>query len=302
MRFGMMVGEGSGSAPDITALCERGQLAEAAGLDTAWIANIQLDAMTGAAALASSTDRIEIGTAVVPTFTRHPVAMLQQAASTQLVCDGRFTLGVGLAHKFMVEDMWGLSYDKPAKHMRSYLEVLAPGLNGEPVNCQNDLYSVNLMVAPPVEKPIPLLIAALGPAMLRIAGELAGGTITWATGVRTLGDHIAPAISRAAESADKESPRIVAGLPVLLTANVEAARKMAAEIFAVYAQVPSYRAMLDREGAKGLEDVAIIGNEQTVKERVNSLSMAGVTDLCIFPFETEVGEIERTIRFLAETV
>lgn len=100
----------------------------------------------------------------------------------------------------MVEDMWGLSYDKPAKHMRSYLEVLVPGLKGEPVNCQNDLYSVNLMVAPPVENPIPLLIAALGPAMLRIAGELAGGTITWATGVRTLGDHIARRISRAAES------------------------------------------------------------------------------------------------------
>ena len=167
MRIGMMVGEGSGATPDITGLCERGRLAEAAGLDTAWIANIQLDAMTGAAALASSTDRIEIGTAVVPTFTRHPVAMLQQAASTQLVCDGRFTLGVGLAHKFMVEDMWGLSYDKPAKHMRSYLEVLAPGLKGEPVN---------------------------------------------------------------------------------------------------------------------------------------SLSMAGVTDLCVFPFETEVGEIERTVRFLAGTV
>ena len=108
MRIGMMVGEGSGAAPELTGLVERGKEAEAAGLDSAWIANIQLDGMTAAAVLGVATSHIEIGTAVMPTYTRHPAAMAQQAGSTQLACDGRFTLGIGLAHKFMVENAWGI--------------------------------------------------------------------------------------------------------------------------------------------------------------------------------------------------
>ena len=296
MRIGMMVGEGSGAAPDIAALVERGKAAEAAGMHTAWIANIELDAMTASTALGAATTTIEIGTAVVPTYTRHPTAMARQAGSTQQVCAGRFTLGIGLAHRFMVEKAWGLSYDRPARHMREYLEIIGPLLRGEPVEHRGDLYQVNLQ-APPGD-PTEILVAALGPVMLRLAGELAGGTITWATGIRTLSEHIVPGLSEGAARGGRGAPRVVAGFPVVVTNEPDQARALAAKIFAGYAQIPSYRAMLDREGAQGLEDLAILGDENLVRSELSRLESAGVTDLCAFPFEAEPGDAARTVEFL----
>jgi len=298
MRIGMMVGEGSGAAPDLAALLQRGLAAEVDGMDTAWIANIGLDALTAAAVLGNATQRIEIGTAVVPIYTRHPAAMIQQTASTQQACSGRFTLGIGLAHQFMVEQMWGLSYAKPARAMRDYLQVLGPQLQGQPLQRDEDPFPVRLE-PPACEHATSVLVAALGPAMLRLTGELADGTITWATGIRTLEQHIVPRIGEAARLAGKPDPRIVAGVPVVLTQKVDEARAAAAQAFKVYAQIPSYRAMLDREGANGVEDLAIIGDEQTVRAEIERLESVGVTDLCAFPFEVEAGEATRTRQFLA---
>lgn len=296
MRIGMMVGEGSGAAPEISGVIERGKAAEAAGLQSAWIANIEIDAMTASAALGAATSSIEIGTAVVPTYTRHPTAMARQAGSTQQVCEGRFTLGIGLAHRFMVENAWGLSYDKPARHMREYLQIVEPLLRGEAVKHEGELFQVNLQ-APPCA-PTDVLIAALGPVMLRLAGELAGGTITWATGLKTLEDHIVPGLADGASRAGRSQARVVAGFPVVVTAKPDEARALAAQIFAGYAQIPSYRAMLDREGASGLEDLAIIGDENLVRSELHRLESAGVTDLCAFPFESEAGDAARTVEFL----
>lgn len=297
MRIGMMVGEGSGAAPELAGLVERGQAAEAAGLDSAWIANIALDGMTAAAVLGASTSKIEIGTAVMPTYTRHPAAMVQQAASTQLACDGRFTLGIGLAHKFMVENAWGMSYAKPAKHMREYLEILTPLLRGQAVQHEKDQYQVNLQ-PPPSKADTSVLVAALGPVMLRLTGELADGTITWATGLNTLTDHIVPGLAAGAARAGRATPRVVAGFPVMVTNQPDQARALAAKVFSVYAKIPSYRAMLDREGAKGVEDLAIVGDENLVRSQIARLESAGVTDLCAFPFEVEAGDAKRTTEFL----
>ena len=298
MRMGIMVGEGSGAAPELEGLVERGQAAEELGFDSAWIANIALDGMTAAAVLGANTSRIEIGTAVMPTYTRHPVAMGQQAASTQLACDGRFTLGIGLAHKFMVESAWGLSYDKPASHMRAYLEVLMPLMRRQAVQHENEHYRVNLQ-PPPASADTSVLVAALGPAMLKLTGELADGTITWATGPRTLADHIVPRLNTAASAAGRKTPRVIAGFPVLLTDKVDEARELAAKTFAMYAQVPSYRAMLDREGVKGLGDLAIVGDENEIASQVKRLESLGVTDLCLFPYELDAGGAQRTASFLA---
>ena len=298
MRVGLMVGEGSGAAPELQGLIERGRLAERSGLDTAWIANIALDAMTASAALGAMTSRIEIGTAVVPTFTRHPVAMAQQATSTQMACSGRFSLGIGLAHKFMVEDMWGLSYEKPAQQMRVYLEILQPLMQGEAVTHKNEQFDVKL-TAMPKGTETSLLIAALGPMMLKLAGQLTAGTITWATGFETLENHTIPSITLAAEQAGRPSPRIVAGFPVLLTKNKREAFDLVTKVFAVYAGVPSYRAMLDREGAGGIEDIALIGDEAELAPQVDRLESIGVTDLLVMPFETVPGEVERTVEYLA---
>ena len=299
MKVGLMVGEGSGAAPELKGLVERGQMAEHFGFDTAWIANIALDGMTAAAALGGATSQIEIGTAVVPTFTRHPVAMAQQSASTQMACEGRFTLGIGLAHKFMVEDMWGLSYDKPAQQMRAYLEILEPALRGVAITHQNENYDVKLM-AMPDGTDTSVLVAALGPLMLKIAGRLSGGTITMATGLKTLETHIVPTITAGAEEAGRPPPRIVAGFPVLLTANKAEAHDLIAKVFEVYAGVPSYRAMLDREGVSGVEDVALVGEEVELNAQLERLESIGVTDLLVMPVETAPGEMERTIEFLAQ--
>lgn len=297
MKVGLMVGEGSGAAPELKGLIERGQMAEKLGLDTAWIANIGLDAMTASAALGGVTEKIEIGTAVVPIPTRHPVALVQQAASTQLACEGRFTLGIGLAHKFIVEGMWGLSYDKPAEQMRTCLEILEPALRGEKVSLQNERYTVNQITVPEGGN-TPVLIAALGPVMLKLAGRLSGGTITWATGIKTLEDHIVPVMNASADAAGRETPRVVAGFPVVLTKNKDKAREISAEIFAMYAKIPSYRAMLDREGVDGIGELALAGDEAELRAEIERLEAVGVTDLCTFPLETEAGEAERTVKFL----
>ncbi len=297
MRMGAMVGEGSGAAPELAGLIERGRAAEAAGLKSAWIANIALDGMTAATALGTATSSIEIGTAVMPTFTRHPAAMAQQAASTQLACGGRFTLGVGLAHRFMVEDRWGMSYAKPARHMRAYLEIIGPLLHGQSVDHASDLYQVKgapLAGAPDTS----VLVAALGPVMLRLTGELADGTITWATGLKTLTDHIVPGLLAGANAAGRPTPRVVAGFPIMLTNKPDDARARAAKIFAGYRDIPSYRAMLDREGAGGVEDLAIVGDENMLRSELSRLESAGVTDFCAFPFDVDDGDAARTLAFL----
>lgn len=297
MKFGLMVGEGSGAAPELKGLIERGKQAENLGLDTAWIAHIGLDAMTASTALGTATDSIEIGTAVVPIPTRHPVAIAQQAASTQLACEGRFTLGIGLAHKFIVEGLWGLSYDKPAEQMRTCLEIIAPALRGEKVTLQNERYSVN-QIALAEGSETSVLIAALGPMMLKLAGQMSGGTITWATGLKTLENHIVPTINDSAADAGQDAPRVVAGFPVVLTGNKERAREISAEIFAVYARIPSYRAMLDREGVDGIGELALVGDETELADEISRLESVGVTDLLVFPLETEAGESQRTVEFL----
>ena len=292
MKYGLMVGEGSGTAPDLNPLVARAKLAEESGVDTAWCANVSLDAITSAAVVGAATSRIEVGTAVTPMPVRHPVVMQQQAETAQLACHGRFTLGIGLAHRFLVERGWGLSYDRPAAQMKADLEALVPVLAGEKVACENDYFNVKLQpnsLAPKTE----VLVAALGPMMLKLAGELSAGTITWATGPKAIADHIVPTISLT-----HATPRVVAGFPVALTSNIEEAREKAASLFAMYTQLPSYKAMLDREGIEGVQDLAIIGDEKAIKDQIDGLEEIGVTDFCGFLFETEVGEIDRTIRFL----
>ena len=256
------------------------QRAEADGFASAWFSNIfGLDAMTVCAVAGAATERIEVGTFVVPTYPRHPFAMAQQASSTNDAAGGRLALGIGLSHQVVIEGMLGLSFDQPARHMREYLDVLLPLLRDGAVNHQGEVYRVggqlerNGAPAPPS-----VLVAALGPKMLELTGARADGTATWTTGVRTLGDHIVPTIVAAAEKAGRPAPRIVAGLPVCVTADPDGARERAAKQFAVYGTLPSYRAMLDREGAATPGEIALVGDEEAVAAQVHQLADAGVTD------------------------
>ncbi len=223
MRIGIMHGA-DGSNGDLDALIKAAQRVESKGFSTMWMPNIfSWDAITALALVARETQRIELGTAVVPSYPRHPMAIAQQALTASAASGGRFTLGIGLSHKIVIEDMYGLSYEKPARHMREYLEVLTPLLRGEPVKFQGEQYRVAGGIAVPGAKPVPLVVAALGPVMLGHTGRLTDGTITWMTGPKTLEDHIVPGLSKAAEKAGRGAPRIVAGLPIALTNDPDAA-------------------------------------------------------------------------------
>lgn len=297
MRIGIMTGA-SGPGDTIDKLVARGQDVERRGFHTLWMANIfSLDAILTLAIVGRETKRIELGTAVVPTYPRHPYAMAQQALSANQAAGGRFLLGIGLSHRIVIEDLFGMSYEKPARHMREYLEVLRPLLRGEPVKFQGELYRVSapLGIGAP---PPPVMVAAMGDAMLRLTGELADGTVLWMTGAKTVETHAAPKLNAAASAAGRPRPRIAAGIPIALTNDPDGARRWAAENLVVYGQMPSYRAMLDKEGLEGPADLALVGDERTLDAGLARLANAGVTDLIASILPADPGADARTLDYL----
>jgi F420-dependent oxidoreductase-like protein len=168
--------------------------------------------------------------------------------------------------------------------MREYLAVLLPLLNGEPAAADGHTVRARIQLSTPRVGHLPVLLAALAPRMLALAGEQADGTVLWMTGPATVRDYIVPAITKAASDAGRPSPRVVCVLPVCVTDDIEAARAGANKVFAIYGQLPSYRAMLDREGAQGPGDVAIAGDEDTVSEQIMALAEAGATDFVALPY------------------
>jgi F420-dependent oxidoreductase-like protein len=283
MRIGVSLPDPSGTdAGGRTPLGQvRDALARAAddGFPSAWINNVfGLDALTALAVAGSQVPGIELGTAVVPTYPRHPAALAQQALTVAAATDGRLTLGVGTSHEIVVRHMFGYDFSKPAEHTREYLSILRPLLHGEPAKVQGNQLSADITLAPPEPGPVPLLLAALGPRMLRLAAEYADGTVLWMTGPATVRSHIVPTITAAAQAAGRPSPRVVCILPICVTSDPDAARAAAAKVFAIYGELPSYRAMLDREGAAGPADVALVGDEESVAAQLAGLADAGVTD------------------------
>lgn len=300
MKIGIKIGLSTGPETTVVNLVDTAQQIEAKGFDSVWMPNIfGLDAISMLGIIGHGTRRLELGTAVTPTYPRHPVAMAQQALTTQAASSGRFLLGIGLSHKLVVEDMFGLDYSKPARHMEEYLQVLQPLLAGEQVNHQGEEFRVNAAFRINGASKPPVIVAALGPRMLKIAGRLAEGTITWMTGAQTLASHIVPAITAAAAEAGRPAPRIVAGLPVVLTDRPDEARAKIAEQLVVYGQLPSYKAMLEKEGASTPADIALVGDEKTLRAQLQTLRDAGVTDLNAAVIAFEDGQFERTVDFLA---
>ena len=266
------------------------------GFTSAWVPQVfGLDALTALAVVGREVPGFPLGTAVVPTYPRHPLVLAQQAITTQSATGGQLTLGIGLSHQMVVENMWGYSFDKPVRHMREYLSVLLPMMREGSVSFQGEtIKAMGQLGVKGVEAP-PVLIAALGAQMLKLAGSVADGTITWMTGPATVGNHIKPTITTAASDAGKPAPRIVVGLPIALTTDEQVAREKAAKVFSIYGQLPSYRAMLDKEGASGPADVAIVGNEATLASAIENLREQGTTTFMAAPFH----EPKATLDFLA---
>ena len=289
---------GDGGIDDVVQAARR---VEAAGLDNLWMANIfSFDAISTLSIVGREVPRIGLGTAVTPTYPRHPTALAQQALTAAAATGNRFTLGIGLSHKVVIENMLGLSYDKPASHMREYLDVLMPLLRGEAVAYQGEQYRLGgVTLTVPGAKPVPTVVAALGPLMLRVAGELADGTNTWMVGPKTMERHVVARLSAAAQSAGRGAPTVVGGVPIALTRQPDAARQRVAQSLAIYGQLPSYRAMLDREGVDGPADIAILGDENALRGEIDRFRNAGVTDFNAAIMDVEDGAYERTLEFLA---
>ena len=300
MRFGLMSGA-SMTGVTVDSIVTLAKRAEAAGFASLWMAHIRsIDAIAALGVAGRETSRIELGTAVTPTYPRHPMAMAQQALTTAQLCGQRFVLGIGLSHQRVVEGMLGLSYAQPVRHMREYLSVLRPLLRGEMVNFEGELYRIaNLQIDVPGVVDVPVVVAALGEQMLRLTGRVADGTSTWMTGPQTLATHIRPTLAAAAAAAGRPVPRIIAGLPIVLTDEVDAAREKIARSLAIYGQLPSYRAMLEREGHRGPGDAALVGDEAQLRDQLLRLRDAGVTDFNASIAEVDPGAFDRTFDFLA---
>lgn len=260
---------------------------EQAGLDSVYLTQaFAYDALTVLALMGRAGVGLELGTAVVPTYPRHPIALAEQALTVQVATGNRLVLGVGPSHRAMMEPVYGVSFTNVPAHIEQYLTALNGAMEaGRPP----------LMVDGAARCPV--LLGALGPAMLRIAGTLADGTITARAGPRTLGTHIVPKLTEAAARAGRPAPRVAACVPFCVTDDVENARAATNADYAGSAGYPSYVRMLAIEGVEETADVAVIGDEATCERQIRSLFDLGVTDFLARPIGTDE-EVRRGLALL----
>ncbi len=268
------------------------------GFRRVWMAQLpyEADLLTVLAVAMREVDTIEVGSGVLPIQVQHPTSLAQRALTLNTIAGGRFILGLGMSHRMVTEQMWGVSWDKPVRQMREYLDGLLPLLAGQPAEAEGEFWTTRGALQMPGAPAPDVHIAALGPQMLRLAGRRTSGTLTWMTGPKTLAEHVVPTLRGAAVEAGRPETavRVAASLPVSVTDDIDGARAQAAEQFAMYGQLPSYRAMLDREGYANPEDAAIIGDEKAVSDRLDELSAVGVDEFSAVVFDASPEVRDRT--------
>lgn len=301
MKLGLMCGMSKNELYTIDDYIGQVKALESMGFDQAWMGQVfSIDAISMMTLLGRETSTIRLGTAVTPSYPRHPTSLALQALTASAASKGRFDLGVGLSHKLVIEGLFGIPYAEPAKHMREYLQVLMPLLRNENCSYNGDIYNVNVQMTVPEAPIVSVIVAALGPKMLENAGRLADGTCTWMTGPDTLKNYVIPTINKAAIEAGKPKPRIVASLPVVLTKDVDKAKEELATHVDVYDMLPSYRGMLDRESAVKPVDIAMVGDETALRDQLQHLKAIGVTDFNACCYAVKGSSTEDTIAFLAK--
>ena len=268
-----------GSSRNIDDLKKQVQEANTLGYSTFWTPQIfNLDALTALAVIAESVEGIRLGTSVIPTYPRHPMMLAQQALTVNQVSNGRLDLGIGLSHKPVVEGMWGISFDAPVGHMSDYLQILMALLHDGTISYGGKHLTSRGGIDVPADAP-PVLVAALGPQMLKLVGRVADGTVTWMTGPETIRNHISPIINAAAEEAGRPVPQVIAAVPVCITSDPDIAEEYAKRDFGFYGDLPSYRAMLEREGLANSWDIALSGSFEEVAEGLQKYSDSGGTQV-----------------------
>lgn len=293
--FGQL--SGLGSSPIDATIANLAQLRDE-GFGRIWMSQMpyEPDLLTIVAIALHEIDTIEVASGVVPIQNQHPMQLAQRALTVSLASSGRFTLGLGMTHAAVTEGMWGIPWDRPVRRLNEYLDGLLPLLAGEPAAATGETVTTRGALQIPGAPAPEVYIAALGPQLLKIAGRRTRGTCTWMTGPATLAGHVIPTLRQAAVDAGRAASdvRVAAALPVAVTDDVDGARKQAAEQFAIYGQLPSYRAMLDREGYAGPEDAAIIGDESVVAERLRGLAEIGVDEYVAAAFDASPENRART--------
>ncbi|GAA5154502.1 TIGR03564 family F420-dependent LLM class oxidoreductase [Pseudonocardia eucalypti] len=303
MRISLNIGGDVLSAPvPPRKVAAQAKAAEDAGFATAWATHFMhgTDSIPTITAAGLATSRIELGIGVVPTYPRHPYTLAHEAATVQSLVGGRLTLGVGVSHK-PVAAMLGLDYVSPAEHMREYLEVLGALLTKGEVSHSGRFFRIEAGFNIPETSPVSVVVGALGPKMVRAAGELSDGAVTWLAGPRGLSEHIVPGLTKAASDAGRPAPRVIVGLPVAV-ADPDAARSTVTDTFALYGSLDNYRQQFERDGVDSVADLAVIGNEETVQRHLVSLRDAGATELWAVPFpvgSNAAASLARTTSFLA---
>jgi 5,10-methylenetetrahydromethanopterin reductase len=301
VRIGIYTSAGPGAS--LSALLARFEKIDAAGFHTAWLGQLfDFDALTVLALAARSTHRVELGSWVIPTHPRHPAALAQLALTTQAAAAGRLVLGIGVGHEAVVSGRFGLDFTHPVRHASEYLEILRPLLHGEVANVDGSEFRAALELDVPTRTQAPpLLLAALGPKMLELAGRSADGAAIWLGGARYLEEFALPRLFEAAHEADRPEPRIACGLPVAITSDLESGRRSAHAFTQQSSRLPSYQRLLERQGVTSAADVALVGDEVDILDALDHLAVLGVTDFnaILFPVDGDPNATDRTFEFLA---
>jgi F420-dependent oxidoreductase-like protein len=298
MRFGIN-GSGRMLTHGVAGVLEDLVAAEAAGFSSYWVAQVGLiDALGVLGAHGDTGSTMQLGTAVISTWERHPHTLAAQALTTQALVGDRLVVGIGLNHQPHVEGSLRMAWHKPVRHMNDYLAILNDLLGSGSASHHGEIWSFEGAGTKPSPGTPKVMIAALGEQLLKVAGRRTDGTILWCVGPRTIRTHIAPIINEAAAAADRPAPAIVCSIPVWVTDDPAPAREFLAAILADYATLPSYRAMLDIEGVEGLGDLSLVGNEEFVRNAIDEIAASGATDFTALPMGANAEELERTLATL----
>ena len=282
MRIGVVIGRPGGYGDTLSQLVAEYEQARAAGVSSVWMTqHLGFDALTLISSWGVEGD-VEVGTAVIPVQTRHPVVLAEQALTAEVLCGGRLALGLGLADAETLEGLYGLPRRRSVSYLSDYLSTLDALMAGTRAT-PNESFGFSTRLGAELPTPPSVLIAALGPRMLQLAGERSAGTITWMTGAATIESYVSPTIRAAAEAAGRPDPRVVVCLPVCVTENPASARERLGAVIGGYRGIPSYEAMLEREGVADAVDVAIIGSADEVGAALTGLSSRGATDVAAIP-------------------
>ncbi|OLF10696.1 LLM class F420-dependent oxidoreductase [Actinophytocola xinjiangensis] len=302
MRIGVVIPAGAGNAVDSAVAF--GHEAAKAGIGSAWFPQrFDVDSVAVAGLVGRAVPGLAVGSSVVPVYGRHPIPLAGLAQTTQAATGGRYTLGLGLGASAFVEPVFGERHDRPVRRLREFLIALRSLVDTGTVDFAGETLVARTPMPASVAggSPLPVVVAAMGPQALRVTGELADGTVPFLAGPRAIGEHIAPAIIRAAERAGRPAPRIVAAVPGLVTADVAAAREVAARQTAFYDGVRSYQRSIALSGAEKAADLVVLGDEQVLADEIRRYLDAGATEVVLTQTDLTTDEDRRrTWRLLGE--